>query len=175
MITSPVFFGVFFGLLLGKPIGIMLFSFVVIKTKLASLPENVNWVHMLGAAILGGVGFTMAIFVANLAFPAHPELITNAKVAILSASTLAGVIGFVFLMLQAKAAQARGVAYLTTTAPDATRQTAGNEALRESREVLEGIESPLIRQEIESAQMEKASHTAEVVVELGEDSKRSDE
>ena len=72
MITSPVFFGVFLGLLLGKPIGIMLFSFIVIKTKLASLPENVNWVHMLGAAILGGVGFTMAIFVANLAFPADP-------------------------------------------------------------------------------------------------------
>jgi len=169
MITSPVFFGVFFGLLLGKPIGIMLFSFVVIKTKLASLPENVNWVHMLGAAILGGVGFTMAIFVANLAFPAHPELITNAKVAILSASTLAGAIGFVFLMLQAKAAHARGVTYLTTTAPDATRQTAGAEAARNSADVLEGIDSPLVRQEIEAAQREKASSSAEVVVELGED------
>ena len=174
MITSPVFFGVFFGLLLGKPIGIMLFSFITIKTKLASLPENVNWMHMLGAAILGGVGFTMAIFVANLAFPAHPELITNAKVAILSASTLAGIIGFVFLLLQAKAAQARGVAYLTTAAPDATSQTAGNEALRESREMLEGIESPLVRQEIENAQKENASHTAEVVVELGDDGDRSD-
>ena len=174
MITSPVFFGVFLGLLLGKPIGIMLFSFVVIKVKLASLPENVNWVHMLGAAILGGVGFTMAIFVANLAFPAHPELITNAKVAILSASTLAGIIGFVFLMLQAKAAHARGVAYLTTTAADVTRQTAGNEAARKSREVLEAIESPLVLQEIENAQKEKVSHTAEVVVELGSDGKRSD-
>ena len=167
MIVSPVFLGVFFGLLLGKPIGIMLFSFIVIKTKLASLPENVNWIHMLGAAILGGVGFTMAIFVANLAFPAHPELITNAKVAILSASTLAGVIGFVFLMLQAKAAQARGVTYLTTNSPDATRQTAGAEAARQSNEVLDGIESPLVRQEIEQAQKDKASHTAEVVVELG--------
>ena len=171
MITSPVFFGVFFGLLLGKPIGIMLFSFVVIKTKLASLPENVNWVHMLGAAILGGVGFTMAIFVANLAFPAHPELITNAKIAILSASTLAGVIGFVFLMLQAKAAQARGVAYLTTTAPTATRQTAGAEAAREASEVLDGIDSPLMRQEIEAAQKEKPGSAAEVVVELGPDEK----
>lgn len=174
MITSPVFFGVFFGLLLGKPIGIMLFSFITIKTKLASLPENVNWIHMLGAAILGGVGFTMAIFVANLAFPAHPELITNAKVAILSASTLAGIIGFVFLLLQAKAAQARGVAYLTTAAPNAASQTAGNEALRESREMLEGIESPLVRQEIENAQKENVSHTAEVVVELGDDGERSD-
>ena len=167
MITSPVFFGVFFGLLLGKPIGIMLFSFIVIKTKLASLPENVNWMHLLGAAILGGVGFTMAIFVANLAFPAHPELITNAKVAILSASTLSGIIGFVFLMLQAKAAQARGVAYLTTTAPNSARQTAGNEADRESREMINDIESPLVRREIEEAQKGHANRSAEVVVELG--------
>lgn len=175
MVTSPVFFGVFLGLLLGKPIGIMLFSFICIKTKLASLPENVNWIHMLGAAILGGVGFTMAIFVANLAFPAHPELITNAKVAILSASTLAGVIGFIFLMLQAKAAQARGLTYLTTTAPDVTRQTAGAEAARKSADVLDGIESPLVRQEIEAAHKEKGSASTEVVVELGGDDDDDDE
>lgn len=175
MVTSPVFFGVFFGLLLGKPIGIMLFSFIVVKTKLASLPENVNWVHMLGAAILGGVGFTMAIFVANLAFPAHPELITNAKVAILSASTLAGVIGFVFLMLQAKAAQARGVAYLTATSPDSTRQTAGAEAAREAADILDAIESPLVRQEIQEAQRERVSHTTEIVVDLGSENVLSDD
>ncbi len=168
MVTSPVFFGVFFGLLLGKPIGIMLFSFVVIKTKLASLPENVNWIHMLGSAILGGVGFTMAIFVANLAFPAHPELIVNAKVAILSASTLAGVIGFVFLFLQAKAAHAKGVAYLTTSTDD-TRQTAGVEAARQSNELLDQIDSPLVRGEIEAAQNENSKRRAEVVVELGSD------
>ena len=174
MITSPVFFGVFFGLLLGKPIGIMLMSFLVIKCKLASLPENVNWFHMLGSAILGGVGFTMAIFVANLAFPSHPELITNAKVAILSASALAGIIGFVFLFLQAKAAQARGVAYLTTTSPIAARQTAGAEAASKSRELLDTIESPLVLSEIEAAQNEKVGRIAEVVVELGEDYNRSD-
>ena len=174
MVTSPVFFGVFFGLLLGKPIGIMLFSFLVIKTKLASLPENVNWFHMLGSAILGGVGFTMAIFVANLAFPAHPELIVNAKVAILSASTLAGVIGFMFLFIQAKAAHAKGVAYLTTTAEGATRQTAGAEAAKKSREVLDQIESPLIRGEIQAAQSVKKSNATEVVVELGDDFDRSD-
>ena len=173
MVTSPVFFGVFFGLLAGKPIGIMLFSFIVIKTKLASLPENVNWIHMLGSAILGGVGFTMAIFVANLAFPAHPELIVNAKVAILSASTLAGVIGFVFLFLQAKAAHAQGVAYLTTSADD-VRQTAGVEAARHSNEILEQIDSPLVRGEIEAAQKESGNLRAEVVVDLGTDNERSD-
>lgn len=175
MFTSPVFFGIFFGLLLGKPIGIMAFSFLVVKTKLAELPENVNWGHMLGASILGGVGFTMAIFVANLAFPAHPEYIVDAKVAILSASLIAGVLGFVFLMLQARAAQARGVQYLTTTAPVAARQTAGTEAARKSSKVLQQIESPLVRSEIEAAQKNHPGHSAEVVVELGEDGVRSDE
>ena len=174
MITSPVFFGVFFGLLAGKPIGIMLFSFIVIKTKLASLPENVNWFHMLGSAILGGVGFTMAIFVANLAFPAHPELIVNAKVAILSASTLAGIIGFMFLFLQAKAAHAKGVAYITTSSAD-VRPTAGVEAVRQSSELLESIDSPLVHSEVEAAKDASSHGRAEVVVELGDDNARSDD
>ena len=99
---------------------------------------------------------------------------TNAKIAILSASTLAGVAGFVFLMLQAKAAHARGIAYLSTNDASATRQTAGAEAARESSELLEGIESPLVRQEIEEAQKAKPNRTAEVVVELGADEERSD-
>lgn len=105
MISSPVVLGVFLGLVLGKPIGIMLFSFITVKTRLASLPENVNWMHMLGAAILGGVGFTMAIFVANLAYTSE-ELITEAKLSILMASLVAGIIGFLFLFFQAKAAKA---------------------------------------------------------------------
>lgn len=107
MVSSPVFFGVFFGLLLGKPIGILLFSFLTVKLKIANLPDHVNWIHMLGAGILGGVGFTMAIFVANLAFP-EAVLIADAKIGILSASLLAGVIGFLFLFMQAKAAERPG-------------------------------------------------------------------
>lgn len=174
MIMSPVFFGIFFGLLLGKPIGIMLFSFIVVKTKLASLPDNVNWIHMLGAAILGGVGFTMAIFVANLAFPAHPEYIVNAKVAILSASLFASIIGFTFLFIQAKTAKKRGLQYLTTTAPVAQRQTAMTEVAQQSAEILEELESPLLAQEIEAAQRDSLGHIAEIVVELGEDNERSD-
>ncbi|HAM15526.1 MAG TPA: Na+/H+ antiporter NhaA, partial [Eggerthellaceae bacterium] len=112
---------------------------------------------------------TMAIFVANLAFPASPDLVTDAKIAILSASTLAGIVGFVFLMLQAKAAQARGVAYLTASSATANSQTAGAEAARKSSEMLDDIDSPLVRQEIEEAQRSKASGSAEVVVELGAD------
>lgn len=106
MISSPVVLGVFLGLILGKPIGIMLLSFLTVKTKLASLPENVNWMHMLGAAILGGVGFTMAIFVANLAYSSD-TLITEAKLSILMASLVAGIVGFLFLYFQAKATKSK--------------------------------------------------------------------
>lgn len=99
--TDPALYGVFFGLVLGKPIGIMLFSFITTKLKLASLPENTSWIQMLGAGILGGVGFTMAIFVANLAYDSD-AIITTAKLAILCASATAGVLGFVFLWIQAR-------------------------------------------------------------------------
>lgn len=105
--SSPIFLGVFFGLVIGKPAGIILMSFVIVKTKLSTLPENVNWSHMLGAALLGGVGFTMSIFVANLAF-ADAAYVMAAKVAILAASLVAGVLGFTFLFFQAKAATRRG-------------------------------------------------------------------
>ena len=107
ILSSPIFLGVFFGLVIGKPAGIMLMSFIIVKTKLSTLPENVNWSHMLGAALLGGVGFTMSIFVANLAF-ADAAYVMVAKVAILAASLVAGVLGFTFLFFQAKAATRRG-------------------------------------------------------------------
>ncbi len=100
LMTSPVLLGVFFGLVVGKPLGIMLFSFLAVKLRIASLPDRVNWRHMLGAAVLGGVGFTMAIFVANLAY-ADASLIADAKLAILVASLVAGVVGFVVLYRQA--------------------------------------------------------------------------
>jgi NhaA family Na+:H+ antiporter len=100
LLTSSVTLGVFFGLVVGKPAGILLFSFLTVKLKIASLPENVTWLHMVGAAILGGVGFTMAIFVANLAF-ADAALITQAKFAILAASAVSGIMGFLFLYFSA--------------------------------------------------------------------------
>lgn len=150
LFASPVLPGVFFGLLLGKPLGIMLASFVVVKLKVASLPENVNWFHMLGASILGGVGFTMAIFVANLAF-ADEALVTAAKLGILTASLVAGVCGFLLLFFQAKAAQRSGVAYLTVNSEDVVRQTAGSEAARQSEELLRGVEGEQGQQELQAA------------------------
>lgn len=101
LIADPVLPGVMLGLLIGKPVGIMLLSFLTVKVKAASLPAGVTWGHMLGAAILGGVGFTMAIFVANLAY-ADPSHVATAKLGILLASLVAGVVGFLFLLVQAK-------------------------------------------------------------------------
>lgn len=101
LIADPVLPGVMLGLLIGKPVGIMLLSFLTVKVKAASLPTGVTWGHMLGAAILGGVGFTMAIFVANLAY-ADPSHVATAKLGILLASLVAGVVGFLFLFVQAK-------------------------------------------------------------------------
>ncbi len=135
LFASPVFFGVFFGLVVGKPLGIMLASFIVVKTKLASLPENVNWSHMLGASILGGVGFTMAIFVANLAF-ADEVLIATAKLGILLASLVAGLLGFVFLLVQARGAQRKGVAFVEAAKNEDALPTAAREAARDSHELL---------------------------------------
>lgn len=106
MLTSDVVMGVFFGLVVGKPLGIMLMSLLCVKLRIAKLPEGVNWMHMLGASILGGVGFTMAIFVANLAYSSD-VLIAEAKLAILLASLVAGVVGFLFLFMQASKANDR--------------------------------------------------------------------
>ena len=136
--SSPVVLGVFCGLVLGKPIGIMLFSFITIKTKIAQLPEFVTWRHMFGASVLGGVGFTMAIFVANLAY-ADAMLITEAKLSILVASTVAGIVGFVLLFLQAKADQKRGISYVTVVPDDGNVSHADAEMGRESEELVDSL------------------------------------
>ena len=100
VLTNPVAIGVFFGLLLGKPLGIFLATFLTVKTGLSDLPEGVRWGHIVGVSILGGVGFTMAIFVTNLAF-ADPATVAVAKAAILVASLIAGIAGFLFLRQEA--------------------------------------------------------------------------
>lgn len=172
MVTSPVFFGVFFGLVIGKPLGIMLLSFLTIKLKIAKLPENVNWFHMLGASILGGVGFTMAIFVANLAY-ADDMLITQAKAGILAASLVAGVAGFLLLLVQARAAERHGVSYLTTQGAGTVRQTAGAEAARETEEIVEELEDAELAGRIEQARRAGTGVT-EIVLEEVPAGKRAD-
>ncbi len=162
--SSPVVLGVFCGLVLGKPIGIMLFSFITVKSKIASLPEFVTWRHMLGASVLGGVGFTMAIFVANLAY-ADALLITEAKLSILVASTVAGVIGFVLLLLQAKADQRRGISYVTIVPDDGNVTHADAEMARDSEELVDQLGDEELAERVRAAS-EHAAAPGEIKVEI---------
>jgi len=96
-LREPVTLGVTLGLLFGKPIGIGFAAWLAVKMGLALLPSGVNWNHVHGAAWLGGIGFTMSLFIAALAFP-DQELLAAAKMGILAGSLLAGMIGFVILL-----------------------------------------------------------------------------
>lgn len=97
-LTHPVSLGIVFGLVVGKPIGITLFSYLAVKFQVASLPKNVRWSHIFGAAMLGGIGFTMSLFISDLSFSA-PHIINITKMAILVGSLLAAVTGIGFLGL----------------------------------------------------------------------------
>lgn len=88
--------GIILGLVLGKPLGIFLFSWLAYKMKIASLPENVNWRHIIGIGLLGGIGFTMALFITSLAYK-ESVLINSAKISILLASVIAGLAGYFVL------------------------------------------------------------------------------
>jgi NhaA family Na+:H+ antiporter len=88
--------GIVLGLIIGKPVGIFLFCFIMLKLKLAILPADVNLRMIFGVGILAGIGFTMSVFISNLAFT-NPETVLASKMAILVASLIAGVTGFLFL------------------------------------------------------------------------------
>jgi len=99
---SPESLGIFFGLLIGKPIGIFFFSLLAIRLGIASLSSSINKTMIFGAGILGGIGFTMAMFVDNLAFT-DTQQIDLGKISILLASTTAAILGFLLLNLAKKA------------------------------------------------------------------------
>lgn len=96
MLVNPVAMGVILGLLLGKPVGIVLSSWLAIRGGFAALPEGVSWSHLWAVGFLAGIGFTMSLFITGLAFP-HGASSMSAKVGILAASTTAGTIGWLFL------------------------------------------------------------------------------
>jgi len=95
-VTSPVSLGVIFGLVLGKQIGITLFAWLIVKSKMAELPNGVNWQQIYGVGWLAGIGFTMSLFISGLAFGESTSL-TAAKTGILLASFVTGVIGWLIL------------------------------------------------------------------------------
>ena len=96
--------GIFFGLVLGKPLGISLFSYIAIKLGIAERPAGATWGMLFAVACLGGIGFTMSIFVDNLAFSPETQLefINKGKISILMASTVAAMLGSILIILMHK-------------------------------------------------------------------------
>ena len=91
--------GIIAGLVLGKPVGVTLFCFLAVTIGVSSLPKALNWKHIFGAGILGGIGFTMSIFITNLAYTGSEPMIDASKMSILLASLLAGGLGMLWLSL----------------------------------------------------------------------------
>lgn len=101
-LSSPNSMGIMMGLVFGKPLGITLISFIVVSLGLCRLPLDLNWKHVFGAGLLGGIGFTMSIFITNLAFVGRPDVINASKMAILLSSLTAGFVGFLWLKVFGK-------------------------------------------------------------------------
>jgi NhaA family Na+:H+ antiporter len=95
--STAVALGIALGLIAGKPLGITLVAWGAVRLGFASLPHGVTWRMVAGAGLLGGIGFTMAIFIASLAFINEPGLLVAAKLGILGASLIAGVAGWLIL------------------------------------------------------------------------------
>jgi NhaA family Na+:H+ antiporter len=89
--------GIALGLIVGKPAGVIAMCFVAVACGVSSLPAGVRWPHVVGAGMLGGIGFTMSIFITNLAFAGSPPVIESSKLAVLIASLIAGVLGLLWL------------------------------------------------------------------------------
>jgi len=101
-LLSQVPLGILLGLFLGKQFGVFAFSYASIKLKLAQMPNNSNWVNLYGVGILTGIGFTMSLFVGNLAFVTNPEFIDGVKIGVLSGSLLSTIVGYLLLLLTSK-------------------------------------------------------------------------
>ena len=95
-LSNPIGVGIILGLILGKPIGVLIFSWLTLRLRLAVLPQSVSKTQLVGAGILAGVGFTMSLFIANLAFAEATQL-SIAKIGIISGSFIAAITGFVLL------------------------------------------------------------------------------
>ncbi len=101
-LLSPVPLGILCGLFFGKQIGVLFFSYVSIKLKLAEAPNNSNWMSLYGVSILTGIGFTMSLFVGNLAFVENIQYIDGVKIGVLTGSLLSTVFGYLILLMSSK-------------------------------------------------------------------------
>ena len=101
-LLSPVPLGILLGLFFGKQIGVLLFSYVSVKFKFAEMPNKSNWLSVYGVSILTGIGFTMSLFVGNLAFIENTQYIDGVKIGVLSGSLLSTIFGFLILLISSK-------------------------------------------------------------------------
>lgn len=101
-LVTPNSLGVMLGLVVGKPLGVIILSMAVVLLGICKLPSEVTWSHMVGAGLLGGIGFTISIFITNLAFANQVELINASKIAVFTASLLAGLFGLLWLRVVCK-------------------------------------------------------------------------
>jgi len=99
---NPVPLGILCGLFLGKQIGVFIFSYIAVKLKLAEMPSNSNWVKFYGVGILTGIGFTMSLFVGNLAFIDNLQYMDGVKIGVLSGSLLSTLAGYFMLLMVTK-------------------------------------------------------------------------
>ena len=101
-LLEPVPLGILCGLFFGKQIGVFLFSIISIKLKIAEMPNNSNWLNFYGVGILTGIGFTMSLFVGNLAFVENTQYMDGVKIGVLSGSLLSAIIGYFLLLVTSK-------------------------------------------------------------------------
>ena len=101
-LLTPVPLGILLGLFIGKQIGVFIFSYTSIKLGIGQMPTNSNWVNFYGVGILTGIGFTMSLFVGNLAFVENTQYIDGVKIGVLAGSLLSTVVGYFLLLITSK-------------------------------------------------------------------------
>jgi len=101
-LLNPVPLGILCGLFFGKQIGVFLFAYVAVKLNFAQKPNNSNWMALYAVSVLTGIGFTMSLFVGNLAFANSPMYLDGVKIGVLSGSLLATLLGYFLLMFSTK-------------------------------------------------------------------------
>ena len=101
-LLAPVPLGILCGLFFGKQLGVFLFSYMSVKLKIAEMPSNSNWIKFYGVGVLTGIGFTMSLFVGNLAFVEHLNEMDGVKIGVLSGSFLSAILGYFMLLIVSK-------------------------------------------------------------------------
>jgi NhaA family Na+:H+ antiporter len=101
-LLNPVPLGILCGLFFGKQIGVFLFAYISVKLNLAQKPNNSNWMSLYAVSVLTGIGFTMSLFVGNLAFANSPMYMDGVKIGVLSGSLLSTLVGYFLLMFSTK-------------------------------------------------------------------------